>query len=186
MCGIAGFLAPQALSGTALGVARAMADRMRHRGPDGGDGGRGGSIYAIADVNINTLIDYRYARIHRAKNGEKGQGSDCYGRGADDIVLRFPVGTVISDAETGSGVGSGAGDTLRGAPGFAFLGGLGFVSAGAIRLKRIGIDPLLLSPLSENRLDIREKGGFQAFFGVDDVLAALSIGQLSAIDQAGF
>ena len=44
-------------------------------GPDGGDGGRGGSIYAIADCNINTLIDYRYARIHRAKNGEKGQGS---------------------------------------------------------------------------------------------------------------
>ncbi len=70
-------------------------------GPDGGDGGRGGSIYAIADCNINTLIDYRYARIHRAKNGEKGQGSDCYGRGADDIELRMPVGTVITDAETG-------------------------------------------------------------------------------------
>ncbi len=70
-------------------------------GPDGGDGGRGGSIYAIADCNINTLIDYRYARIHRAKNGDKGQGSDCYGRGADDIELRMPVGTVIADAETG-------------------------------------------------------------------------------------
>jgi len=70
-------------------------------GPDGGDGGRGGSIYAVGDVNINTLIDYRYARIHRAKNGEKGQGSDCYGRGADDIELRMPVGTVITDTETG-------------------------------------------------------------------------------------
>jgi GTPase len=70
-------------------------------GPDGGDGGRGGSIYAIADCNINTLIDYRYARIHRAKNGDKGQGSDCYGRGADDIELRMPVGTVITDAESG-------------------------------------------------------------------------------------
>jgi GTP-binding protein len=70
-------------------------------GPDGGDGGRGGSIYAIADSNINTLIDYRYARIHRAKNGEKGRGADCYGRGADDIELRMPVGTVITDAETG-------------------------------------------------------------------------------------
>ncbi|MES2563461.1 MAG: GTPase ObgE, partial [Pseudomonadota bacterium] len=66
-----------------------------------GDGGRGGSIYAVADRNINTLIDYRYARIHRAKNGGKGQGSDCYGRGAADIFLRFPVGTVISDFETG-------------------------------------------------------------------------------------
>jgi GTP-binding protein len=70
-------------------------------GPDGGDGGRGGSIYAMADENINTLVDYRYARIHRAKNGEKGRGADCYGRGADDITLRMPVGTVISDAETG-------------------------------------------------------------------------------------
>ncbi|MDP2240019.1 MAG: GTPase ObgE, partial [Burkholderiales bacterium] len=70
-------------------------------GPDGGDGGRGGSIFAIADRNINTLIDYRYARIHRARNGEKGRGSDCYGKSAEDIVLRMPVGTVISDLETG-------------------------------------------------------------------------------------
>ena len=70
-------------------------------GPDGGDGGRGGSIFAIADRNINTLIDYRYARIHRARNGEKGQGADCYGKGADDIVLRMPVGTVVSDLESG-------------------------------------------------------------------------------------
>src|SRR5437667_9380605 len=70
-------------------------------GPDGGDGGRGGSIWAIADVNINTLIDYRYARIHRAKRGEHGRGADQYGRGADDIVLRVPVGTRIADAETG-------------------------------------------------------------------------------------
>ncbi len=69
-------------------------------GPDGGDGGRGGSIYAVADRNINTLIDYRYARIHRAKRGENGRGADKYGRGAEDIVLRMPVGTVITDAET--------------------------------------------------------------------------------------
>ena len=73
-------------------------------GPDGGDGGRGGSIHAIADRNINTLIDYRYARIHRARNGEKGGSSDKYGRGADDIVLRVPVGTVITDAESGDAV----------------------------------------------------------------------------------
>jgi GTP-binding protein len=70
-------------------------------GPDGGDGGRGGSIWAIADRNINTLIDYRYARIHRAKHGERGRGADQYGRGSDDIVLRMPVGTLITDAETG-------------------------------------------------------------------------------------
>jgi GTP-binding protein len=70
-------------------------------GPDGGDGGRGGSIHAIADRNINTLIDYRFARIHRAKRGENGRGADQYGRGAEDIVLRMPVGTVITDAESG-------------------------------------------------------------------------------------
>ena len=74
---------------------------MPFGGPDGGDGGKGGGIYAVADSNINTLIDYRYARIHRAKKGEKGRGADCYGRGADDIELRMPVGTVISDFETG-------------------------------------------------------------------------------------
>ncbi|SFO40780.1 Obg family GTPase CgtA [Nitrosospira briensis] len=70
-------------------------------GPSGGDGGRGGSIFAIADRNINTLVDYRFARMHRAKKGENGRGSDCYGKGADDIVLRMPVGTVIANAATG-------------------------------------------------------------------------------------
>jgi GTP-binding protein len=70
-------------------------------GPDGGDGGDGGSIYAIADRNINTLVDYRYTRIHRAKNGESGRGADCYGKGADDIVLKMPVGTVITDLNSG-------------------------------------------------------------------------------------
>ena len=70
-------------------------------GPDGGDGGRGGSITAIADRNINTLVDYRFARIHRARDGEKGMGRQCNGKGADDILLRMPVGTMITDAETG-------------------------------------------------------------------------------------
>ena len=70
-------------------------------GPDGGDGGKGGSIFAIADRNINTLIDYRFARIHRAKKGENGRSADQYGHGADDIVLRMPVGTMITDADTG-------------------------------------------------------------------------------------
>ena len=69
-------------------------------GPDGGDGGRGGSVYAIADRNINTLVEYRFARIHRAKNGENGQGSDCYGKGAADITLAVPVGTLIAVAST--------------------------------------------------------------------------------------
>jgi GTPase len=66
-------------------------------GPNGGDGGRGGSVIAVADRNINTLVDYRYARIHRAKNGENGRGADCYGKGAEDVELRMPVGTLIRD-----------------------------------------------------------------------------------------
>jgi GTP-binding protein len=70
-------------------------------GPDGGDGGRGGSIWARADRNINTLIDYRFARIHRAEHGARGAGSDCNGRAGGDVELRVPVGTVIRDEETG-------------------------------------------------------------------------------------
>ena len=70
-------------------------------GPDGGDGGRGGDVYAVADCNINTLIDYRYARKHFAKNGENGRGSDCYGAAGNDIELRMPVGTLVTDADTG-------------------------------------------------------------------------------------
>jgi GTP-binding protein len=70
-------------------------------GPDGGDGGRGGSIIAVADSNLNTLIDYRYQRIFKAKDGENGRKRDQYGKGADDIVLRMPVGTVIKDADSG-------------------------------------------------------------------------------------
>jgi len=73
-------------------------------GPDGGDGGNGGSIWAVADRNVNTLIDYRYARLHRAKHGENGRGADQYGKGADDIVLRMPVGTVITDADSGESI----------------------------------------------------------------------------------
>jgi len=73
-------------------------------GPDGGDGGRGGSVYAIADRNINTLIDYRYNRIFRARDGERGGGKQCTGRSAEDIYLRVPVGTVVSDRKTGAPV----------------------------------------------------------------------------------
>ncbi len=70
-------------------------------GPNGGDGGRGGSIYVIADCNINTLVDYRYTRKFIGKRGENGGGADCYGAGGEDIVLRMPVGTVITDLNTG-------------------------------------------------------------------------------------
>ncbi len=70
-------------------------------GPDGGDGGRGGSVFAVADRNLNTLIDFRYTRTHRAQRGENGGNKDCYGKGGEDIVLRMPVGTVITDLESG-------------------------------------------------------------------------------------
>ena len=94
-------------------------------GPDGGDGGRGGSIHAVADRNINTLIDYRYARLHRAKHGENGRGADQYGRGGPDIVLRMPVGTVITDAETGELVADLAADGQQALLAQAGKGGLG-------------------------------------------------------------
>ena len=70
-------------------------------GPNGGDGGRGGSVFAIGDRNLNTLIDYRYARRHEARRGENGRGSDQFGAAAEDIVLKMPMGTIISNAETG-------------------------------------------------------------------------------------
>jgi GTP-binding protein len=66
-------------------------------GPSGGDGGRGGSIYAIADRNINTLVDYRYSRVFRGQRGENGRSAGCYGAQGEDMLLRVPVGTVISD-----------------------------------------------------------------------------------------
>ncbi|HRZ59113.1 MAG TPA: GTPase ObgE [Rubrivivax sp.] len=73
-------------------------------GPDGGDGGRGGSVRAVADRNLNTLIDYRYARRHVARNGESGRGADCNGAAGSDIVLRMPVGTIVTDLDTGEQV----------------------------------------------------------------------------------
>ena len=94
-------------------------------GPDGGDGGRGGSIFVVADSNLNTLIDYRYTRIFRAKPGEAGHGSDCYGKGAEDIVLRVPVGTVIRDAESGETLADLATDGERALLAKGGKGGLG-------------------------------------------------------------
>ena len=85
------------------GVASFCREKFRpFGGPDGGDGGKGGCIFAVADRNINTLVDYRFAKLHRAKRGENGRGSDCYGKGADDIYLRMPVGTLITDQNDGA------------------------------------------------------------------------------------
>ena len=70
-------------------------------GPDGGDGGKGGTVWAIADEDINTLVDYRFQKKYKARDGDNGRGADCYGKGGDDIELRMPIGTVITDADTG-------------------------------------------------------------------------------------
>jgi GTP-binding protein len=84
------------------GVASFCREKFRpFGGPDGGDGGKGGSIWAVADRNINTLVDYRYSKLHKARDGENGRGADCYGKGADDIMLRMPVGTLIIDHNDG-------------------------------------------------------------------------------------
>ena len=84
------------------GVASFCREKFRpFGGPDGGDGGKGGSIFAVADRNINTLVDFRYSKMHKARDGENGRGADCYGKGADDIKLRMPVGTLIIDNNDG-------------------------------------------------------------------------------------
>ena len=96
-------------------------------GPNGGDGGNGGSVWARADRNINTLIDYRFARIHRAESGVKGMGKDCYGKAGEDIELRMPVGTLIRDAASGELVADLAKDGERALLARGGQGGLGNV-----------------------------------------------------------
>jgi GTP-binding protein len=94
-------------------------------GPDGGDGGRGGSIYAVADCNLNTLIDYRYSRMFRAQRGENGRGSDCYGKGGEDMLLRVPVGTTFTDLNTGEVIADLDADGKRALLAKGGQGGLG-------------------------------------------------------------
>jgi GTP-binding protein len=108
------------------GVASFRREKFVPRGgPDGGDGGRGGSLYGVADRNLNTLIDYRFARIHRARDGENGRGSDQYGKSAPDIELRVPVGTVVSDLETGAAIADLDQDGARALLAQGGAGGLG-------------------------------------------------------------
>ena len=74
-------------------------------GPDGGDGGRGGSVYVQADENTSTLVDFRYTRKFRAERAKNGRGANCAGRGGDNTVLLVPVGTTIVDTESGDIIG---------------------------------------------------------------------------------
>ena len=70
-------------------------------GPDGGDGGNGGSVYFQVDKDKNTLIDFRYNRKFKAKNGQNGSGSNCNGKYGEDLIIKVPIGTVVKDAKTG-------------------------------------------------------------------------------------
>ena len=71
-------------------------------GPDGGDGGRGGSVIFVADSNMDPLLDFKFARFYRAENGEKGRAGRSSGKNGQDLIIKVPVGTVVRDVETGA------------------------------------------------------------------------------------
>lgn len=96
-------------------------------GPDGGDGGRGGSVFAVADRNLNTLVEFRYARIFKAQKGENGRGAQCYGKAGEDLVIRVPVGTVFTDIDSEEVVADLAADGQRVCLAHGGKGGLGNV-----------------------------------------------------------
>jgi len=101
-------------------------------GPDGGDGGDGGSVYLVAVENINTLVDFRYHAVHRAQRGQNGMSRNCTGRKGEDCYVSVPLGTQVSDAETGEVIGdlTKVGDTLLVAKGgFHGLGNTRFKSS---------------------------------------------------------
>ena len=101
-------------------------------GPDGGDGGDGGCVYLIAAENLNTLADFRFHTVHRAERGQNGMGRKCTGRKGEDCFVSVPLGTLVSDADTGELIGdlTKAGETLLVAKGgFHGLGNTRFKSS---------------------------------------------------------
>lgn len=74
---------------------------VSHGGPDGGDGGRGGNVIFLADENMSTLLDFKFARHFRAQNGENGRGKMQFGKKGEDIIIKVPVGTRVRDLESG-------------------------------------------------------------------------------------
>jgi GTPase len=88
-------------------------------GPDGGDGGDGGSVFLVADENLNTLIDFRHQRQFRAQRGENGMGRQMYGKKGEDVIIRVPVGTVVTAIDTDEIIGdlTEHGQTLKVAQG---------------------------------------------------------------------
>jgi len=101
-------------------------------GPDGGDGGDGGSVYLVATNNVNTLADFRFNTLHKAKRGQKGMGRNCTGRKGEDLYISVPPGSIIFEAETDEKIGdlTEAGETLLVAKGgFHGLGNTRFKSS---------------------------------------------------------
>ena len=86
---------------------------IENGGPNGGDGGDGGSIYMMADENLNTLVDYRYTRRFQAQRGENGRSKDCTGAKGEELVLPVPVGTTVIDAATQEIIGDLTADGQR-------------------------------------------------------------------------
>ncbi|HUP88359.1 MAG TPA: GTPase ObgE, partial [Longimicrobiales bacterium] len=87
----------------AAGVGGSGAEAFRREmgvprgGPSGGNGGKGGSVFLVGDRQLSTLLDYQYQNLYKAERGEHGQGKSRFGKDADDLFLRVPVGTVIKD-----------------------------------------------------------------------------------------
>jgi len=82
-------------------------------GPDGGDGGRGGSVFLEGDSGLNTLVDFRHQRKYKAQNGQGGSGRNMTGKSGEDIVIRVPLGTIVTDEETGDHIGDVTADGQR-------------------------------------------------------------------------
>ncbi len=78
---------------------------IEYGGPNGGDGGDGGSVYLVADANLNTLVDFRFTRHFEAERGQNGMSNDCTGRSGADLEIPVPVGTLVHDADTGELIG---------------------------------------------------------------------------------
>ena len=101
-------------------------------GPDGGDGGDGGSVYLVATNNVNTLADFRFNTLHKAKRGQNGMGRNCTGRKGEDLYISVPPGSIIYEAETDEKIGdlTKPGETLLVAKGgFHGLGNTRFKSS---------------------------------------------------------
>ena len=94
-------------------------------GPDGGDGGYGGSVWLVADEGLNTLVDFRHQRSFKAQRGENGMGSQMYGKGGEDTTIRVPVGTMVTNVDTDEVIGDLTGHGQRMLVAQGGKGGLG-------------------------------------------------------------